>query len=261
MADELSEPLPANNELRHDTEIDDGIHSFAASGVAPAAIQEFAQDLAAAAPAVQQAALIRTDARKAELHRAAKNSSEWMVQPPLVKDKVQKRQRLGRKPKKMTAPQWQRHATQKVAAVAANKAAARARTAALAEVQVLERIPVSTRMYAMKEFESLPKYFQNHQMLLKAFWHKLKFPAIAYTELIKLYPACSTRQNLQKHLDTVARSTPSHSSFSSWTLKMDRLRFSCFSGPTPGYSRAHLIRRVLPHPFHCGLSFLYSSIK
>ena len=55
----------------------------------------------------------------------------------------------------------------------------------------------------MKQFESLPKFFQNHQMLLKAFWHKLKFPAIAYTELIKLYPACSTRQNLQKHLDTV----------------------------------------------------------
>jgi hypothetical protein len=52
MADELSEHLPANDEPRHDTEIDVGIHSFAASGVAPAAIQEFAHDLAAAAPAV-----------------------------------------------------------------------------------------------------------------------------------------------------------------------------------------------------------------
>ena len=203
MADELSEPLPANDELRHDTEIDVGIHSFVASGVAPAAIQEFAHDLAAAAPAVQQATLIRTDARKAELHRAAKNSSEWMVPAPLVKEKWQKRQRLGRKPKKMTAPEWQRHVAQKVAAVAANNVAARARIAALAEVELLERIPVSTRVYAMKQFESFPKFFQNHQMLLKAFWHKLTFPTIAYTELIKLYLACSTRQNLQKHLDTV----------------------------------------------------------
>jgi hypothetical protein len=126
-----------------------------------------------------------------------------MVPAPLVKEKVQKRQRLGRKPKKMTAPEWQRHAAQKVAAVAANKVAARARIAALVEVELLEYIPVSTRVYAMKQFESFPKFFQNYQMILKAFWHKLKFPAIAYAELIKLYHACSTRQNLQKHLDTV----------------------------------------------------------
>jgi hypothetical protein len=199
----VSSPLPMDGDERRSTAVDNTIRMFGTPGVAPPAISQCAQDLTAAAPAIMDAARSRTAARREELHRVAKNSTDWMVPAPLVKEAAPKRRRKrkDRQPKKMTAGEWQR---QHVVPTAAEKAAATAkRNAALEKVQKLDRIPVCVRVYAMKQFELLPKYFKCHAVMLRAFWHKINFPKTSYGELLQLYPACSMRQHLQQHLDRI----------------------------------------------------------